>query len=70
MSGVASEEVAVGSKRSGSTADQSRRSAGNVKVEIRRLLSEWDRLDCRKVERSVAKWSGDEAGLRSTLKLW
>ena len=72
MNGSSSAEalVGVGSRsRSRSTGD-SHRSVGNVKVEIRRLLAEWDRLDCRRVVRNVAKWNGDVADLKSTLKLW
>ncbi len=41
----------------------------NLKVELRQLLTEWDRLDCRKVERNLSRWNGDVADLGSTLKL-
>jgi len=41
----------------------------NLKVELRQLLTEWDRLDCRKVERNLSRWNGEVADLGSTLKL-
>ena len=55
--------------RSKSTGDQPHRSGAGLKVELRQLLDEWERLS-KNVERSLARWNGDVAKLGSNLELW
>ena len=37
---------------------------------LRDLITEWDNLDDRKVERALAKWNGDVTKLDPILKMW
>lgn len=58
------------SLRSKSTPDWPQRGYDNVKIELRELIEEWDCLESRKVERTLARWNGDVAKLNPIFETW